>query len=209
MNNQGPIAEPDLRTILDQERDTSYSGFNCVQVGTIASFSAAKMTATVALVLARAVYNQAPINGVIPTTPAIVRYPILVDVPVFMAYGGSAYLTMPVSAGDNCIVLFNDRDLDPWFTNGTTGAPPNSSRMHSLADGIAIVGIRPAVNPLGNVPSDGSHIGFGNASGTLKAALDALFTALTSWVNTDSTTPNTTTITAINAAKAKVDAILQ
>lgn len=44
---------------------------------------------------------------------------------------------------------------------------------------------------------------------TLKIALDALCTALTSWVDTGGDTPNPATVTAINAAKTLIDGVLE
>jgi hypothetical protein len=214
MTNQGPINEPGLRSVLDAERQVAFSNLNKVQVGIIQSFNPAKQSVTVQLVIQRAVYN-APMEGsLVPPDPVIYPYPLLVDVPVFVLTGGSAYVAMPIAAGDPCVVLFNDRDLDPWWTNGTTGAPPNSARLHSLADGIALVGIRPATNPVPGIPSDGLHMAIGNASGTLRSALDALMdaedsllNALTGWINTDSTTPDPATVNALNSVKNSFDAV--
>ena len=208
MNNQGPIAPPDLRSILDQERDNSYSGFNCVRVGTIVSFDPDTQTVSVALVNTAQVFNQGVVNGTVPQNPALISYPVLPNVPAFVLYGGTAYIGMPIAAGDSCIVLFSDRDLDPWVTNGTTGAPPNSLRMHSISDAIALVGIRPSANPIKPLPSDGEHITIANASGSLREIIDQQFTViaqlmmqidglmdtLENWTNTDSTTPDGGTV---------------
>jgi hypothetical protein len=142
MNNQGPVPQPDLRAILDQEQDNTFSSFNCVQVGVINTFDTSKQSATITLVNARAVYNTVQGSPAGANAPQIFQYPLLVDVPVFVLNGGGAVMTMPIKGGEPCIVLFNDRDLDPWWSNGTQGAPPNSLRMHSLADGMALVGIR-------------------------------------------------------------------
>jgi hypothetical protein len=141
MNNQSFLVNPDLRVILDQERDNSYSGLNCVRVGTVVSFNADTQTASIQLVNTAQVFNKGLVKGTVPQAPSLIPYPILQDVPVFVLRGGSTFIGMPVSQGDTCLVLFNDRDLDPWLTNGTTGAPPNTLRMHSMADGIALVGI--------------------------------------------------------------------
>lgn len=174
MNNQGPIPQPDLRSILNQERDTTSSGINAIRVGTIVSFNPGKQSVVVRLVNPSIVYNAAGGPTSIPPDPVAYTIPDLVQVPVFVLCGGTAFLGMPIAAGDTCIVLFNDRDLDPWWSNGTTGAPPNSDRMHSLADGIALVGIRPATKPILGLPGDGQHVTFGNNQTTMLAILNAL-----------------------------------
>lgn len=48
-----------------------------------------------------------------------------------------------------------------------------------------------------------------NAVTDLKTALDAICTALTSWVDTGGDTPNGATVTAINAAKTLIDGVLK
>jgi hypothetical protein len=185
MTNQGPIPQPDLQSILGQDRDSAYSALACVRIGTIVAYDATKQKATIQLVNPSEVWNQAPVGGAIPAAPAVYPIPPLQDVPVLQICGGSAYLGMPIKAGDTCIVWFNDRDLDPWASNGTTGAVPNSTRMHSLADGIALVGVRPFTNPLSNLPSDGKHITFGNGQQTMISLLNGLIAALNALVSTD------------------------
>ena len=54
---------------------------------------------------------------------------------------------MPITAGDTCLVLFNDRDIDNWFQSGQVG-PVATSRLHSMSDGIALVGIRSLANSI-------------------------------------------------------------
>ena len=60
---------------------------------------------------------------------------VLSDVPVFMP------VPFEVNAGDACLVIFADRDIDAWFESGEAEVPP-SGRMHSLSDGFAFVGFR-------------------------------------------------------------------
>lgn len=207
MNNLGSIPNPDLRSILDQQDDITRSRVNCLRIGTIVSFDPATQSVVVNLVNPSVVFNTPAGPSAIPSNPQLIPIPSLVQVPVFVLSGGGAYIGLPVSAGDTCLVLFNDRDLDPWWSQGTTGAAPNSNRMHSLADGIALVGVRPKSNPVPNLPSDGQSIAFGNASGTLRAALDAFMMATINAV-ISGTTFNPATIAAMMAAKAKVGLIL-
>lgn len=123
----GSIQNPDLAALLGQWRDQIFASLNCHQLGKIVSFEAAKQTAVVSLAVVRQVGNE--------TT----EYPLLVDVPLFVLRGGTAVLWMPIAVGDPCLVLFNDRDIDNWFATGAA-AVPNSPRVHSLADGLALVG---------------------------------------------------------------------
>ncbi len=65
--------------------------------------------------------------------------PMLVDVPVIFQRGGGCTLTFPVSAGDECLVIFADRCIDFWWQNGGVQKPVDP-RMHDLSDAFAIVG---------------------------------------------------------------------
>lgn len=125
---------PDLAALLAAAKTDLFASLNCHQIGTIVAFDPVKQSASVQIVNKRVVGDE------------VLDYPLLVDVPVVFPAGGGAFFSFPVKAGDNCLVLFNDRDIDVWFTNGASTAP-NSPRMHSLADGIALVGLRNATNP--------------------------------------------------------------
>lgn len=51
------------------------------------------------------------------------------------------FITFPIVQGMECILLFNDREIETWFING--GANPEKyPRMHELTDAVAIFGIR-------------------------------------------------------------------
>lgn len=240
MSSPFQIQAPDLRGVLNALRDEIRASLNCHQVGTIVLFDETKLKAQVSINVKRVVFNQVqPLGAKLQETPAIIDYPLLVDVPVFQLYGGTAFVSMPVKAGDTCVVLFNDRDIDNWFMSGAT-VEPNSSRMHDLSDGMAIVGFRSLAKPpaltdqsalmLSNsgaliklkdsgdfeigsnahahVNSNGALVVISNDTGTLKTALDLLYTALLAWINTGGTTPNPATLTALTAAKTATDAIL-
>jgi len=38
--------------------------------------------------------------------------------------------------------------MDSWYTSGQTGNAPNTTRTHSLSDGVALVGLFSGKNPL-------------------------------------------------------------
>lgn len=222
MTGLGSIQAPDLRALLTGLKTEIFAGFNCHQLGRIVSFKAAAQTAEVELIIQRVVFNlEQEIGAGLQLTPRVVDYPILVDVPVFVLSGGGAVITVPVAAGDECLVLFNDRDIDNWFATGAP-AQPNTARMHNLSDGLALVGFRSKRNPVasysmtdlelrfaGGKISIADKIRVANAATDLKTVLDNLITALTSWVDTHGDTPNPATIAALNAVKAQADSLLK
>ncbi len=136
--------DPQLQDLLDLVKRDIMISLACHHVGTIQNFDAAKQTAQVTINYKKT-YFQRDSAGLYQ--PVLVNYPMLIDCPVIFLGGGEASLTMPVAKGDECIVMFNDRDIDNWFSSGQVG-PVATSRLHSLSDGIALVGVRSLQNVL-------------------------------------------------------------
>ncbi len=133
-----PIASPvppNLRAVLDGLTQEIFDSLNCHAVGRIVKFDSAKQTASIQIGMLKQFPDRA------------VPYPLLTDCPVVVLSGGLGSLTFPISPGDTCLVFFNDKDLDNWFSTGNE-VLPNTQRKHSLSDGIALVGIRTRANPL-------------------------------------------------------------
>lgn len=126
-----------MATLFQLKLENALVDTNCVSLGTIQSFNATLQTAEISINYKRKVGTE------------FIEYPLLVDCPVIFLTGGEARLTLPVAQGDTCIVLFCDRDIDTWFDSGQI-TEPNSRRIHSLNDGVALVGIRSKLNPLEN-----------------------------------------------------------
>lgn len=181
------IASPDLAALLRQLRTDIFYNFNCHQVGQIISFDASNQTAQVQI----SVLRQVPDPTKNPPVYVPRAYPLLVTCPVFIQSGGSGHLTFPIVAGDPCLVLFNDRDLDVWWTTGNT-AVPNSDRAHDLSDGLVLVGFRNKANALSGYNTSDAELAFAGgklkvndklamigASTDLKTVMDKLYSALT------------------------------
>lgn len=240
MNSPITIQDPDLRSLLLQHRQEIFYNLNCHQVGQIVSFDAATQTASVQIMMKRTVFNQEQlIDQKLQLTPQVIDYPVLVQCPVMFLTGGTSFLTFPVSAGDSCLVLFNDRDIDAWYSTGSN-VQPNSQRGHNLSDGFAIVGVRNLANKVSSysttdvelrygtakvaVKQNGNldllsanggkvqveeKVGISNSATDLKTVFDNLISALTSWVDTHGDTPNPATIAALNAVKTLADSLLK
>jgi hypothetical protein len=135
-NNKRKSA-PDLCILLDQLRDRIKTEINCLSLGTITTFYPDTQTADIEL----------SYKGVSLIDGKVSDYKPLIKCPVVFLNGGGGYLTFPIASGDTCLVLFNDREIDTWFTTGIT-KEPQSARVHDMNDGIALVGVRHALNPL-------------------------------------------------------------
>jgi hypothetical protein len=130
------VNPPKLSRLLDDHSRGAMQGSFSALPGVINTYDAELTTATVEIMLRRVV------NSV---TGETADYPMLLDVPVFQLTGGDGGVNLPIAVGDPCLVLFADRDIDNWFATGSA-QPPNTPRIHSMADGMAIVGFRPLTN---------------------------------------------------------------
>lgn len=123
--------DAELQDVMEDGLQVAQARINCVQVGRIESVDPDRQTAEVEIQFRRRVGED--------RTEA---YPLLVDCPLVVLQGGGAYLDLPVAAGDYCLVLFCDRDIDTWW-DGAQVAEPRTTRKHSLSDGFALVGVNP------------------------------------------------------------------
>lgn len=129
------IDKPDLTSVLRDLKSDTMKAINCVQVGRIEAFDPETQSASIQ-VLIKQVKDLFP-DG----TRILQEYPVLLQCPVMMMFGGGGLLTMPIAAGDECIVLFNDMEIDNWYVNGGSQAT-TTYRVHDVSDGFALVGIK-------------------------------------------------------------------
>lgn len=142
-----------LASLLElQEKGTSRK-INCHQVGEIVSFNPETQTAEVKVKMSFL------LNG------EIKEYPLLLDCPCIILAGGQGSVTFPIQAGDSCLVLFNDRDMDNWYAGGQT-MPPRTDRLHDFSDAIALVGLRNKQNQISGYFAQGTEIKY--AGSTIK-----------------------------------------
>ena len=211
MSKYGPIQEPDLAALLDMTRQRIFADLNCHQVGIITNFNPSTCTASVQIAARRVVGDQ------------IVSYPPLIDCPVMMLCGSTGGLTIPVMAGDTCLVLFNDRNIDNWYSTGNV-AQPNTARMHDLSDGIVFVGIRSLANPIpdysatavelrniaeGAKVSLDSLVGIENNATSLHELLNKILDTIQTWTTTSGLTANAATLAKVVVNRTQVDSLLK
>lgn len=145
------LSDMELSDVLGEWQRGVFLALKCHHIGTIVSFNAILQTAKVNVNYPRTVIQTNEKTG---GQDRISRaYPPLSDVPVVFLGGGNGSLTFPVTPGDECLILFNDRAIDTWLSGGGYASLP-SNRLHSFSDAIALVGIRsypnklPSVDPL-------------------------------------------------------------
>lgn len=139
MPNNNPAANPSLRDVLLQLKQEIMTDFFCHGIATIQSFDADAQTVQATMNYKRTYYQQDPQTG--NRIPVLQDYPLIIDCPAVVLGGGTTSLTFPIAQGDECLILFNDRDIDNWF-EGSTSSGVKTPRLHSFADAIALVGLR-------------------------------------------------------------------
>lgn len=214
-----PIVEPTLIETLQALKSDVFKNLYCHVPGRIQSFDPSKKTASIQLLFATQLPDE-----------TIVNYPVLVDCPVFTPQGGGGAFQAPIAAGDPCLVIFADRNIDAWFQNGSVAVPFDQvggqpGRMHDLSDGMAFVGFNSLADTLPAYSADElrmimgmSKVAISKATGlvtiagptvTLLQALNALIMALTTaTIDVTHGVFTGTTITALEAAQAELMEVL-
>lgn len=210
--NNSRIVTADMASYIQNRKNDVKAEMNCIGVGTIIAFDSSDQTVTVQLNYLRTIFNAVPVDSPASdeSTSKRVPYPQLVKCPLMIPSGGLGYMTFPVAAGDQCVILFNDRDIDTWWTTGSPNSAPNSARLHDLNDALVFVGVRPQTNPILLYNMLGPEIGNGLAKlsvedrikisvagVTLGTTIDLLMIQLIALANSVGDTPVATALAAI------------
>lgn len=135
--NQGlTTIPPDLADLLDLHKGDVFAQLRVALPGQIVTFDAAKRTAVV-----QPSFNRTYNDGTEKPMP------LLVDVPVLTLQGGGIHVGLPITPGDECLVVFADSSIDAWFSYGGQQTPLDA-RKHDLSDGFALVGLNSQAKPL-------------------------------------------------------------
>ena len=118
--------------------------------GIIDSFDAATQTVTVQPTIREKIQKE---DG----SQEWVNLPLLVDVPIIIPRAGNFVLTMPITIGDECLVMFSDLCIDAWFSNGGI-QNQIEKRRHDLSDGFAILGCYSQPNVIPNYSTTSAQL---------------------------------------------------
>ena len=154
MDRRGLLNDP-VETnllILDGRQSSMWTALPCI----VQSFNAAKMTVLAQPAIKGVTYDQ-------NNNPTYVTLPLLGDVPVVFPSAGGLYLTLPITQGDEILVVFASRCIDAWWQSGGIQMPLEM-RMHDLSDGFAIPGPRSLPNAISNISTTSAQLR--NAAGT-------------------------------------------
>lgn len=140
---------PTKTEVLAAHKRDIQKSINVCRVATIVAYDPGEVGVRLANVDVQIAQQQ--VTSIQPNgTQTLKPFPIIKKVPVCFPGGGGFTLTFPIAKGDECILIFHDRQLAEWATNGA-GQPPTIGRTHDLSDAIALVGLRSSPNALANL----------------------------------------------------------
>lgn len=149
--------DPQLQDVLNYFKKTLKLELNCHHIGKVETFNSSEQTVDVTINYSKT-FLQVDKQGIYST--GIKDYPLLLSCPVICLGGGVSNLTFPIQKGDDCILLFNDRDFDNWF-NGSSISPPATGRLHAFADAIALVGLRSRSDLIEDYDTERASLNYG------------------------------------------------
>ena len=214
-------SDPTMKDLLDLHEKQVLLNTFCHHIGTIQSFDSDKQVATATVNYKKTYFALNKSTG--QYDPTLVDYPLMVDCPVICLGGGDGSLTFPIEQGDECLILFNDRDIDNWFKGSSTSGVA-TPRYHSSSDGIIIVGVRSLANVLEDYDEDRVVLQYGTtqvalgesqiklsnqSNGTLGQAMTELLTALTTFMSACEGSPDPVLAAAAAAFSSSAEAAIE
>ena len=186
---------PDLTQTLYSVVEKAGKELNCLRVGIIQNFYADDLTADVLIA------NKKTINLNSDGTQNVRNYALIRAKVCYC----TPYITYPLKAGDECILLFSDREIESWFVNGNVNAEIYP-RLHDLTDAIAIVGLRSLPNMI-SILTNALHLFYGSSDIQILENQININSTLLNIVGNTAQTGNTTqtgtiTATSLNATSA-------
>ena len=141
----------DLGQTIKNYNLSAMSNLNCMRIAVVEEFYPEDLTVQVRIV------NKRTIGTNQDGSPRVRDFaPIYAKV----CYC-SPFATWEIKKGDECVLLFADREIESWFINGDVN-PEGYTRMHDLTDAVALFGVRSIPNMI-NILRDCLNIFFGGS----------------------------------------------
>lgn len=153
------VNDPSLPNLLTFFKKELFNSLNCHHIGTIQKFDPAEQTCQ-ATINYKMTFYKTNEKGIQETYYE--DYPVIIDAPAIILSGGEANLTFPISPGDECLCIFNDRDIDAWFAYGQV-KENETARMHSFTDALVLVGLKSLAKKITNYDTSHAQLSWGNA----------------------------------------------
>lgn len=147
---------PDLHTVIKANGNTQAQELNCMRIGIVEEFHPEDFTVLVQIANKKDLLQR--VDGTRETRNyALIRAKVCFCNP---------FITNPIKKGDECVILFADREIESWFINGDIN-PLAYQRMHDLTDAVALFGIRSLPNMI-QALTDCLHLFYGTSDIQIK-----------------------------------------
>lgn len=176
-----------IQTLDGVTKKTGYE-LNCMRIGIVNEFFPDDLTADIVIA------NKKTLGLNEDGTQIVEPYPLIRAKVVYC----NPFITFPINPGDECVLLFADREIESWFLNGDVN-PEGYPRMHAKTDAVAIFGIRSLPNMI-SVLTNCLHLFYGSSDIQIKDSQIAINSALNIVGNTTQT--GNITATNLNATAA-------
>lgn len=143
---------PDLISVIKAALQKNSLEFNCMRIGIIKAFYPEDLTVDV-LITNKKTIGLNTDGTQITQDYALIRAKVCYCSP---------FETFPINLGEECVLLFSDREIESWFINGDVN-PESYPRMHDLTDAVAIVGIR-SLPKMINILADCLNLFYGQSN---------------------------------------------
>lgn len=130
------MSTPSLNEVISRAIETRLLDVHTAMPGQIVSYNSSNQSCTVQLSIKKKYEDGTLIN-----------IPQITNVPVVFPRAGKAFISMPLKAGDNVLVIFSERAMDLFLNLGGI-VDPKDPRKHHITDAIAIPGVYPFNNSI-------------------------------------------------------------
>ena len=144
------VNTPNLGSVLKLANSSFGENLNCMRIGIVDDVYS-DMTVSVKLV------NKKTIKQNHDGTQKVREYALLRAKVCYCC----PFATWDIKKGDECVLLFSDREVESWFTTGDV-SPIAYPRMHDMTDAVAIFGIRSLPNIIS--VTNGLNLFYGSSS---------------------------------------------
>ncbi len=134
---------PTLQEVIRRAIDARLNDVHTAMPAVVVSYDATSQKANVQPQLQRKFKND----------NLAINLPVITNVPVVFPRSGQAFISFPVKAGDQVMLIFSERSLDRWLDSGGIVDPADRRKFH-LSDAVALPGLYPFSDTVAADPDD-------------------------------------------------------
>ena len=154
------IATPTLSQVISDAIEARLIDVHTMLPGKFVKYDAATQKADVQPLIKRKFSNG-----------TVVELPVITDVTVLTYRTTEVFISLPIKAGDLCMLVFAERSIDRWLSEGGS-VDPQDSRKFDLSDAVAYPGLYPHTMP---VEADADNIVMKNGDSMLSILPDGKY----------------------------------